>query len=64
MNRKEKLLIHASFTISKRDVSALDMLAEALCLRNRSDVIRHLIRKEVRNIHRHPHNTEEHAKCS
>ena len=52
MNRKEKLLIHASFTISKRDVSALDMLAEALCLRNRSDVVRHLIRKAVRNIHK------------
>ncbi len=61
MNRKEKLTVHASFTISRRDVSALDMLAEALCLRNRSDVIRHLIRKEVRNIHKHPHNKETNA---
>lgn len=53
MNHHEKLMQHASFTLSARDVGALDMLAEALCLRNRSDVVRHLIRQAVRNIHRH-----------
>ena len=52
MNHAEKLMQHASFTLSARDVNALDMLAEALCLRNRSDVVRHLIRKAVRNIHK------------
>ena len=53
MNTAEKLLKHASFTLSERDIQALDMLAEAHCLRNRSDVVRHLVRQAARNLHKH-----------
>lgn len=52
MNRKEYVLKHATFTVSERDISALDMLAEALCLRNRSEVVRHLIRQAARKHHK------------
>jgi len=52
MNHKEYVTVHASFTLSARDLTALDMLAEAHCLRNRSDVVRYLIRRAIKNLHK------------
>ena len=42
---------HPSFTLLQSDLTALDALAEALCLRNRSEVVRCLIRAEIRKLH-------------
>lgn len=60
MKPKEIYDKRPSFTLAKRDLAALDMLAEALCLHSRSEVVRCLIRAEVRRIHRHHKNEADH----
>ena len=52
MNKEEYHTVHASFTLAERDLTALDMLAEAHCLRNRSEVVRYLIRRATKNLHK------------
>ena len=61
IKRKEIYDKRPSFTLSARDMAALDMLAEALCLHSRSEVVRCLIRAEVRRIHRHHRNEADHV---
>lgn len=63
MNHKHKETYskRPSFTLAKRDLAALDMLAEALCLHSRSEVVRCLIRAEVRRIHRHHKSEADHV---
>lgn len=58
MNHREYAMKHPSFTMSERDIAALDMLAEALYLRNRSEVVRYLIRQAAQNIHKPRHKRE------
>lgn len=53
MNPKEYLTVRKSFSLSKRDLEAIDALAEAHCLRNRSEVVRFLVRRAISGLHRH-----------
>lgn len=48
MNNKELYKCKPSFSLAERDVQGLDGLAVVLGLRSRSEVVRHLIRAEVR----------------
>ena len=59
MNPKEYLTIHASFSLSERDFTALDTLAEYYCLRNRSEVVRSLIRNAIENLNKTKESQDE-----
>ena len=48
MNNKELYKCKPSFSLAERDLKGLDSLAVVLGLRSRSEVVRHLIRAEVR----------------